>query len=131
MSAPGRNAGAALYAQVCNDPNQTGLVAPATSPSAPKSLSERGLWLSIRLSHVAVEEIECQLDGLRRHFGIVSVHDILTVQTLLCEVAPNVPAMSCVLVNQELNGSTPVLLLLKPRDAVLRRCFSVESAHLH
>jgi hypothetical protein len=75
------------------------------------------------LLHVAIEEIERQSNGLRCRFGIVSVHNILTVQALLSEVAPFklsvVPAMRCVLVNDELNGRALVLLLLEPRDAIL------------
>ena len=77
--------------------------------------SERQLLLSIRLPHVAIEKSEGSFNRIRSYFGIMSVHNTLTVRGCLGEVGPNVPAMCRVFVNHQLDWSSFILLHLEPR----------------
>src|SRR5437868_13707457 len=93
--------------------------------------SERQLLLSVSVLHMSIEEVERKFNGICRHFGIVAVYNILTVQTLQSEAASSVPTMRCVLVNDKFNRSAFVLLCLQSWDTILRGCFIIQVTHLH
>src|SRR6266478_4675497 len=80
---------------------------------------------------MAIEEVEGTFNRIRSYFGIISVHNTLTVRGCLSEVAPDVPAMRRVLVDHQLDRSSFVLLLLQPRDTILRWSLGIKVAHLH
>ena len=78
-----------------------------------------------------IEEIKGPFNKICCYFGVIPIHNPLTVRGCLGEVAPNVPAMCRVFVDHQFDWSPFILLHLEPRDAILRWPLGIKVAHLH